>query len=202
MGSLNDFYGEGPKTWNEAFPPICVTPRFDNTLVTNHILPKFQHSMVYDPRPATRICYSYKSLSQKNPQQEDSTNNVWPPGGAAGKGFSYDRYVQNIDTESDLYRLDEPLTRCGEKRYIPENNTPPQIISDRKVPGANFDNSTTLSPLLTKITKQSGCRNKDDADAWNRSSRLFFNPTRYDRTTMVPNDLKQASSRYAVACQK
>jgi hypothetical protein len=192
--SLNEFYDNGPKTWAEAFPPICVTPRYDPTLVTNHILPTFHQSMVYDPRPDTRICYSYKSLTQKNPKQEEITD-VMPPGGAAGRGFPYGAYVQNIDRESDIYRLGEPLTKCAEKRYIPVNHVAPKSISDRDVPGAKFDNSTTLSPLLTTITKEAGCRNADDQEAWNRSSRLFFNPTKYDRTSMVPKDLKQAESR-------
>lgn len=200
MSSLDEYYEGGPKTWEEAFPPICVKPRYDPTLVTNHILPNFQHSMAYDPRPSTRICYSYKSLTQENPVQEESKGEVFPPGGAAGRGFPYEQYIQNIDKESDLYRLDEPLTRCAEKRYIPENNMAPKSISYNNVPGAKLDNSTTLSPLVSVVKNQAGCRNKDDAEAWNRSSRLFFNPTKYDRTLMTPSDLKQAEANRSLAC--
>jgi hypothetical protein len=162
--------------------------------------------MAYDPRPSTRICYSYKSLTQENPVEkpedtENQTEPVWPPGGAASRGFPYDKYVKNVNGESDLLRLDEPLTRCAEKRYVPANNVAPQSISDQNVPGAIFSNSSTLSPLLTEVKFQAGCRNADDAEAWNRSSRLFFNPTRYDRTNMVPADLRKPESQYSLACK-
>ncbi len=202
MSSLAEFYEGGPKTWNEAFPPVCIQARYDPTLVTNHVLPKFQHSMAYDPRPATRICYSYKSLTQENlvnPMEENK--NVFPPGGPAGKGFPYEMYAENVDMESDLLRLDEPLTKCAEKRYIPSSNEELKSVGNHKVPGANFDNKSTMSPYVTIVQKQAGCREADDQAAWNRSSRMFFNPTRYDRTNMVPNDLQKPASQYNLACE-
>jgi len=67
------------------------------------------------------------------------------------------------------------------------------------IPGADND---TLSPLLNKVTKSTGCRAADDEAAWNRSARLFYNPTKYDRTTDVPPGVYQASSRGALVCNK
>ena len=202
MSSLAEFYEGGPKTWQEAFPPICVKARYDPTLVTDHVLPKFQHSMAYDPRPSTRICHSYKSLTQENPVQAPNPIADFPAGGPAGKGFPYEVYAQNIDVESDLRRLDEPLTLCSEKRYIPKNPEELQTVGNHDIPGANFDNKSTLSPLVTEVRKQAGCRNADDQEAWSRSSRLFFNPTRYDRTNTTPHTLNKPSSQYVLSCSK
>ena len=206
MTSLSDFYEGGPKTWNEAFPPICVKPRFDNTLVTEHILPKQpQHNMAMDPRPSTRICSVYYSLTAQGappiPESEDSSANIMPPGGAAGRGFPFAEFQVNVDNESNILRLDEQLTRCSEKRYIPVGHAAPPSISFNRVPGVKFDNESTLSPKLTYVSESSGCRKKDDDEAWNRSSRLFFNPTKYDRTNIIPTDLYKPSSTESLQCK-
>ena len=202
MSSLAEFYAGGPKTWQEAFPPICVKARYDPTLVTDHVLPKFQHSMAYDPRPSTRICSSYKSLTQENPVKSEAQVAEFPNGGPAGKGFPYEVYAQNINVESDLRRLDEPLTLCSEKRYIPKNTLELETVGNHDIPGADFNNNSTLSPLVTEVRNQAGCRNADDQEAWARSSRLFFNPTRYDRTNTTPQTLKKPSSQYVLSCTK
>ena len=203
MSTLAEFYEGGPRTWEEAFPPICVKARYDPTLVTNHILPKFQHSMAYDPRPATRICYSYKSLTQENPVQGPANpDEIYPVGGPAGRGFPYEQYAENVDQESTLLRLEERLTKCADRRYLPRNQQEVDSVGNHNIPGADFRNAQTLSPMVTQVHKHAGCREQDDKEAWNRSSRLFFNPTRYDRTNMVPPDLKHPSSQYALACGK
>jgi hypothetical protein len=194
--NLEEFYEGGPKTWEEAFPPICVKARYDPTLVTDHILPKFEHSMAYDPRPSTRICYSYKSLTQENPVQPEP-DAIFPVGGPASRGFPYEVYQKNVDNESNILRLNEPLTRCAERRYIPSSQAEVDSVGNRTIPGANLGNSSTLSPLVTEVVMQAGCRQQDDQAAWARSSRMFFNPTRYDRTNMVPANLHQAESRQA-----
>lgn len=200
MSTLSEFYEGGPKTWNEAFPPICMTTHWDPTQITNRVLPEFQASMALDPRPSTRVCHKYSLEELANNESLKEQHPVYPPGGAAGKGFPYDKYSANIEKEADVLRLNRPLTKCSERRYIPEGGHAPSYVGERNVPGANFENSTTLSPQLSQITFQAGCRNKDDAESWNRSSRLFFNPTRYDRTTMVPNNLRTSESRYSLAC--
>ena len=204
MSTLAEFYEGGPNTWNEAFPPMCLTTHWDPTSVSDHILPRFQASMPLDPRPSTRICYRYSSIDNTVPIQVDASAitdaPIYPPGGAAGKGFPYQQYSANIEKEADVFRMREPLTKCSERRYIPEGGHAPTYVGERNVPGANLENTTTLSPQVSQVTFQAGCRNQDDYDAWNRSSRLFSNPTRYDRTTMVPKNLPKADSRYSLAC--
>jgi hypothetical protein len=198
-------------------------------MVVEHVLPKFQHDMALDPRQSVRNCYVYYNTSPGDAQVKDypvmepqqaphyllggphrpntyekpqivALQNVpvFPPGGAASLGFPYDKF--NANAETDVLRIDEPLTKCAEKRYIPPGGIPAPSIQNRDVPGVYLGDSSTLSPLLTRVSKQAGCRNQDDEQAWNRSARLFFNPTKYDRTITVPPNLYQPSSHNALVC--
>ena len=225
--TLADYYKGGPKDWNEVFKATCIKSHWDPTMLVDHVLPNFQHNMALDPRESVRNCYVYYNTSPgdaplKNyPVMEPRTapayllggphrpttyekphppSNipVFPPGGAASLGFPYNEFKPDVET--DVLRIDEPLTRCAEKRYIPPGGIPAPSMQTRDVPGVYLGDSSTLSPLLTRVTKQAGCRNEDDQLAWNRSARLFFNPTKYDRTIAVPPNLYQPSSHNALVC--
>jgi len=227
--TLDEYYQGGPKDWNEVFKATCIKSHWDPTMVVEHVLPKFQHDMALDPRQSVRNCYVYYNTSPGDAQVKDypvmepqqaphyllggphrpntyekpqivALQNVpvFPPGGAASLGFPYDKF--NASAETDVLRIDEPLTKCAEKRYIPPGGIPAPSIQNRDVPGVYLGDSSTLSPLLTRVSKQAGCRNEDDEQAWNRSARLFFNPTKYDRTITVPPNLYQPSSHNALVC--
>jgi hypothetical protein len=229
MSSLDTFYAGGPKTWNEAFPPICLTTHWDPTALTNHVLPQpAQRNLALDPRPSTKICTAYYDISagdgnvkQKigekplpipaallginapsQPKHTPGDYAAFPPGGAASLSFPYSVYKTHVNAESDLQRLDEPLTKCAERRYIPRGGLPAPDMSTNTLPNANLGNSTTLSPSLTVVNAQAMCRNEDDQANWERSARLFFNPTRYDRTTNTPKNLYWAEARSELLCPK
>lgn len=180
MSTLDEFYAGGPKTWNEAFPPFCLRTHWDPTALSKHVLPTpGPVQLAMDPRQSVRICTTYYNTSAK-----EDKGSVLPPGGGPGTismlgggsaslGFPYAGF--NSQAESDLQLLHLPLTRCSERKY-----SPPQLLDyTNAVPGAHAD---SLSPLATVVSKQAGCRAADDQAAWSRSSRLFFNPTKYDRT--------------------
>jgi len=213
--SLQEYYEGGPRTLQEAFPPLCLTTHWDPTLLASHVLPqvKAQHDLSLDPRPATKICFTYYHMSAGDaplPSTPEPTLTMpsallggprrptpsgppaLPPGGAASRGFPYQAYQP--EQESELLRLEEDLTRCSERRYLPPGG-PPLSMSTQILPNATLGNASSLSPLLTTVRTQAGCREADDLKAATRSNRLFFNPTRYDRTTMVPSNLKVAESR-------
>lgn len=200
MTSLSEFYEGGPNTWNEAFPPICVQPHWNPEMLSRHVLPSFPQTNALDPRPASKICtaYVHSSAGDSSVQvvaQPVHTNDavfVFPPGGKAGVGFPYDRYQASV--ESEILRLKEPLTKCAERKYLPTSLPPATNV----LPGAD---SRMLSPYSTEVRTQAGCRAEDDSAAWNRSSRLFFNPTKYDRTTQVPSNLSKSESRYNLSCR-
>jgi hypothetical protein len=137
----------------------------------------------------------------KRPVSENAkSSTVMPPGGAASIGFPFSTYQQRVNQESDVLRLNEPLTRCAEKRYIPNHGLPAPATSTNKIPDADISQSSLLSPLATFVKTQAGCRNEDDQESWNRSARLFFNPTRYDRTKNVPFGTFVATSGAALYC--
>jgi hypothetical protein len=218
MADLESAYTQGPKSWNEAFPPICLRTHWDPTAVSRQILPgAAQRNLAMDPRPAAMICKQYYTTSAGDAplasypvleqmqiphalrggmQRPDASEQQvpFPPGGAAGLGFPYESY--NPAAESDVLRLREHLTKCAEKRYVPHGSVPSPDMSTHNVPGA--DQHPNIAANIVKTS--TNCRAEDDAAAWNKSSRLFFNPTRYDRTTSVPSTLKQAESKFALRC--
>jgi hypothetical protein len=211
---LKDFYGGGPRTTDEAFPPACLRTHWDPTMVVKHVLPDFYAAQALDPRPASRICFAYhhssagdaplpaepRSSVPATPPQflggphrpaAPNSGKVFPPGGAAERGFPYRGF--NPDAETDILRVDEPATKCAEKRYIPPNGVPAPHDFTNILEGSQppQEPSVLMGP-------HAGCREEDDAAAWARSDRLFFNPTRYDRTMAVPPGVKQALSRHAL----
>ena len=218
MADLESAYTQGPKSWNEAFPPICLRTHWDPTAVSRQILPgAAQRNLAMDPRPAAMICKQYYTTSAGDAplasypaleqmqiphalrggmQRPDASEQQvpFPPGGAAGLGFPYESY--NPAAESDVLRLREHLTKCAEKRYVPHGSVPSPDMSMHNVPGA--DQHPNIAANIVKTS--TNCRAEDDAAAWNKSSRLFFNPTRYDRTTDLPPTLKQAESKFALRC--
>jgi hypothetical protein len=202
---LEAYYAGGPRTWQEAFPPVCFTSHWDPTQVSQYVLPAVKAvPQPVDPRPSTRICTSYYNTSPGDATApiQDATPltapfaflgsavhrapapNTTPFGGRPVYGFPNAGYAAAIQAESDLYRLTEPLTRCAERRYIPAKLPATQ---SNEVPGASANAAATqsLSPYAFVADKTTGCRAADDAEAWKRSNRLFFNPTKYDRVAEV-----------------
>lgn len=215
--ALDSFYAGGPSSTAEAFPPICLRSHWDPTAVTNYILPpsSLKVNLALDPRQSVRICTSYYNTSAGDapvtsnqtmqPQPIPSALRgfggeviphviqqppYFPVGGAAGLGFPYKGFQPAI--ESDLLRVSEQLTLCAERRYLPPNGIPAESIGSNKVPGSD---DSLLSSNVLQVKNRAGCREADDKIATERSNRLFFNPTRYDRTTNVPANLYIAPSR-------
>lgn len=213
--SLSEYYEGGPKTWDEAFPPVCIKTSRNPTAVSQYILPQKvkQHDAGLDPRPSTRICTSYYSLSPGSsgfelpedkplsiPEalighfgQFKDTADMPYFGGRAGLGASYATYMANIDKESDVYQLNRALTKCKEGKYMPKELVP----ASNRIVDAHFGTSSMLSPQALEVSTQAGCREADDNAAWNRSSRLFFNPTRNDRV----GETRHVEGRNVLSCE-
>jgi hypothetical protein len=212
---LKEYYNGGPQTTAEAFPPACLRTHWDPTMVVKHVLPDFYAAGTLDPRPAAKICFAYHYSSAGDaplPAEPRSTlpptppqflgglhapgptvgGAVWPPGGHAKINFPSRGY--KVDVETDVQRIDEPLTKCAEKRFIPPGGVPaPRDFTDA------VEGSSPPGPPEVLGGPRAGCREADDAEAWARSDRLFFNPTKYDRSTMVPpGAVRMATSRHAL----
>lgn len=218
MDSLDAFYNGGPRTWQEAFPPVCIRTHWDPTMIVESVLPQagLHANLAIDPRESFRICTSYYAPDRKSvsgpsslalaadtplpipPELRGGARRpirghgvFFPPGGAASLGFPYKGFQS--DAESDLLRLDEPLTKCSKGRYMPRNGLP---ASTEGVTG--IEPRVPLDSDFVSAMAHAGCREADDVEAAARSSRLFFNPTRYDRTTNVPAHLYKAPSLHAL----
>ena len=212
--NLSEYYAGGPRTVAEAFPPACLRTHWDPTMVVKHVLPDTYAAGYLDPRPASKICFAYHHSSAGDaplPQEPASTlpptpaqflggphspslNNkaAWPPGGAAELGFPQRGFKPDVET--DVLRIDEPLTKCAEKRYIPPQGIPAARDFTNVVEG-----SEPPSPPAVLAGPHAGCREADFAADWARSDRLFFNPTKYDRSIMVPpGAVRMATSRHAL----
>jgi hypothetical protein len=155
--------------------PLCPKWHWDATAVSSHILPSVHDAaplLAQDPRQSFRNCTRY-TRSEFVP-----SHGVAPamPGGSASLNMPYGAYVANVTRESDLLRLNEELTRCKERRFIPKD---PKLYAPTLLSGTSDKFVKDLVPH--ELTKRAGCREADDALAWDRSSRLFFNPTRFDR---------------------
>jgi hypothetical protein len=203
--NLDEFYAGGPATFAAAFPPVCVTSHWDPMLVEQHILPA-QNTvpLALDPRQAVQICRQYYTESPADAlpaglvesaepleipaalqgpvryiRQSEGPRAI-PPGGAASLGVPYSIYSQFVDQESDVLRLDERLTKCKEFRYQPK----PEQLADQTNVLPNQPAELAFRPLGAPVELPrtvAGCRALDDSQAWNRSARLFFNPTKLDR---------------------
>jgi hypothetical protein len=215
---LDEFYSGGPRTFAEAFPPVCIRSHWDPTMITARVLPQagMQANLALDPRESFRICTQYFTASagdaplaaapvppppaipaelRGGPHRPMTGHGFfYPPGGAASTGFPYKGF--HSDTESDILRLDEPLTKCAEMRYMPRNGFPAPTMGTNTITG--IDQRPAMDSHLLNTGTLAGCREADDRAAAERSSRLFFNPTRYDRTIGVPKNLRRAESQGAV----
>ena len=222
MSTLDAFYEGGPRTWNEAFPPICLRSHWDPTALSKHVMPTLPNriELPLDPRQSTKICYGYYHTSFGDPNTQEhkddptseipaallgskwesaptTASTVMPPGGAARTGFPFTQYASAVNDESKLQLLNLPQSKCASKKYIPSNQHPSEGIATNNVPGAEKGG---LSPLATFVQQTTGCRAADDDAAWNRSARLFFNPTKYDRTLRIPAGTRVAESNNTLRC--
>ena len=156
----------------------------DPTLVAHHtfsevVLPR---GVPLTPVPHARICMEYRSswpaqevyagpmvdAEAKNPQY------AFSPGGPGT--------VMQIDVESQLRRLDQPLTNCqavlAEDAPLYRNTVaPPTPVN---VPAGPQNAANPLTNIMRPGASDSSCRTAADAVATAMSGRWIHNPTRQD----------------------
>jgi hypothetical protein len=221
-------YPTGPQTAAAAFPPICLRSHWDPTMLVRHVLPELlnPYEQPLDPRPSTKISTGYYNegagdapvqtptpensrvpippallLSERRPWTPYTGSPYLPPGGTASRGVPFGAF--NVDAESDTQLLAYPLVRCPQGKFLPTQRDIVKTQDQRPVSGAPMTPDGYYAPEMNNAAisprQPTGCREAEDREAWNRSARTFFNPTRYDRTTMVPAHLRVSESRYALS---
>jgi len=169
--------------------PVCPLWHWDPTAVTRHILPPKaieRPTLAEDPRSSVKNCTRY------SPFELTAGSGQVPlfPGGAPSISMPYEQYMENVQRESDLFRLDEELTRCPQRRYIPTN---PDLYKRSPLRATPLK---THYPKPLAVPTPAGCREADDQAAAARSSRFFFNPTRYDRMVTPRQDQAKGALQY------
>jgi hypothetical protein len=156
----------------------------DPTLAARHTFSEatLPRGVPLTPVPHARICMEYRSswpaqevyagpmvdTEAKNPQY------AFSPGGPGT--------VMQIDVESQLRRLDQPLTNCqavlAEDAPLYRNTVAPP--TPMNVPAGPQNAANPLTNIMRPGVSDSACRTTADAVATAMSGRWIHNPTRQD----------------------
>jgi hypothetical protein len=164
------------------FTPVCLRTHWDPTEMLRHIIPQQKVGLPQDFRPWVKVCKNYVTSGPTIPAPMPPKDMVFPMG---GEFYPPGRYSANIDKESVLRTLDHPLDKwCPTTQYIPSPQSnlflPGSTVPDRKFISNQFVSELAMPQALLR-TDIYTCRSENDTKYFERSSRLFNNPTKQDR---------------------
>jgi hypothetical protein len=164
------------------FPPVCLKTHWDPTEMLRRILPQQKVVLPQDFRPWVKVCKNYVTSAPATEAPMPPDNMVFPMG---GEFYPPGRYSANIDKESVLRTLDKPLDKwCSSTQYIPKKNSTMYVagstVPDRRPVSSAFISELSM-PLALLRDDMYNCRTENDTKYFDRSSRLFNNPTKQDR---------------------
>jgi hypothetical protein len=143
-----------------------------------------------DPRPMFRNCINYFNLTPITTETKSDADTrsklelTTQPGGNS-RNSPYELFAKNIDNENDLL-LNHPQDKCDDNKWSAKPDSDLYVNTHRPPHSKQDGNSIKLSeishPLVAIIPKAPNkCRAQAEQSAWERSSRVFNNPTREDR---------------------
>jgi hypothetical protein len=164
------------------FPPVCLKTHWDPTEMLRRILPQQKVGLPQDFRPWVKVCKNYVTSAPMIEAPLPPHNMVFPMG---GEFYPPGRYSNNIDKESVLRTLDHPLDKwCPSTKYIPKEYgdlyVPGSTVPERKAISSAFVSELSMPQALLR-TDVYTCRSENDSKYFERSGRLFNNPTKQDR---------------------
>lgn len=164
------------------FTPVCLKTHWDPTEMLRHILPQQKVGLPQDFRPWVKVCKNYVTSGPTIPSPMPPKDMVFPMG---GEFYPPGRYSNNIDKESILRTLNHPLDKwCPSTQYIPSQNSNLFIsgstLPERKTTSNAFVSELAMPQALLR-TDIYTCRSENDTKYFERSARLFNNPTKQDR---------------------
>lgn len=171
---------EGP---DDFFPSVKIKSHWDPTSILRWTLPPGYVPQSTDPRPWTRICMEYTTAGEQDDAPQVNPSIVMPTG---GKFYPASRYIEAIDSESELRVLDRPLGTCEGNQWQPTLRSDMYnsriLVPERR----NVPNPAKIEELAyPRALLRSGpydCRAQDDAYAIETTSDYMFNnPTKQDR---------------------
>jgi hypothetical protein len=169
------------------FPAVCLSTHWDPTRIYSRTVPTELVSLPVDFRPYTKVCLDYRTTAPEMPAPEVPDDLVFPSGGDV---YPPTRYLNNIDQESRLKRLDRPLGTCDASQYHPPTNGD-MYVDSMLVPKTPKNTTRFIEELsMPQALLRSGtyhCRSEADKRNWDRSPRLFNNTTKQDRYRAPPS---------------
>ena len=164
------------------FTPVCLRTHWDPTEMLRHILPQQKVGLPQDFRPWVKVCKNYVTSAPAIPAPMPPKDMVFPTG---GEFYPPGRYAANIDQESILRTLNHPLDKwCPSTKYIPRQSSDMYVagmtVPDRKPVSDAFVSELSMPQALLR-TDIYTCRSENDTKYFDRSPRLFNNPTKQDR---------------------
>ena len=166
----------------DLFPPACLRTHWDPTQMLRHILPQQKVALPEDFRPWVKVCKKYVTSAPAVPAPMPPKDMVFPTG---GEFYPPGRYAANIDKESVLRTLNHPLDKwCPSTQYIPRLHSNMYVagstVPDREPISDAFVAELSMPQALLRLDG-STCRSENDSKYFERSGRLFNNPTKQDR---------------------
>jgi hypothetical protein len=170
----------------ELYPPVCLRTHWDPTAMLRRVLPEQGKGqslpLPLDFRPYVKVCQNYVTSAPAEEAPLPPANVVFPMG---GEFYPPGRYADAIDNESTLHYLDRRLDKwCQQKEWIPAIQSDmyvPNVMVQKtgRHPGAFAQELAMPQAVLREEIY--ACRSGDDKVNWDRSGRLFNNPTKQDR---------------------
>ena len=165
-----------------AFSPVCLKTHWDPTEMLRRILPQQKVGLPQDFRPWVKVCKNYVTSGPMIEAPLPPKDMVFPMG---GEFYPPGRYSNAIDKESVLRTLDHPVDRwCPSDKWIPNEfgdlYVPGSTVPERKAISDAFVSELAMPQALLR-TDVYTCRSENDTKYFERSGRLFNNPTKQDR---------------------
>ena len=140
-----------------------------------------------DFRPYTKVCLEYRTSAPEQRAPEVPNDVVFPSGGDV---YPPTRYLNAIDNESLLRRLDRPLGTCDPEQYVPPTNgdmyVDRMLVPESLKPPSRFVEELAMPQALLRNGSYH-CRAEADQRNWDRSPRRFNNATKQDRYRAPPS---------------
>lgn len=180
-GSPVEPYPIKDSTTKPFFPPVCLSTHWDPTRIYSRTVPTSLVTLPLDFRPYTKVCLDYRTSAPEQAAPEVPDDVVFPGG---GDQYPPNRYINSIDKESLLRRLDRPLGTCDPEQYMPPRNgdmyVDGMLVPRMKEPNSRFVSELSMPRVLLRVGPYK-CREEADKVNWGRSPRLFNNATKQDR---------------------
>lgn len=173
----------GNSSTTPLFPPVCLRYHWDPSMIFQRIIPQGTPiPLALDPRPWTKVCLNYVNTGDSTERAPAPPSDMVFPSG--GRFYPPNRYIEGIQNESLLRRLDRPLGVCETNEWKPTINGD-MYVDGFLVPNRSQGMSQMVSEMaMPRALLRSGpypCREEADSFNMGRSGDLFNNATKQQR---------------------